>query len=173
MVHTKPQIHLPPENYRGRRIYFVTICTHCRLPIFADHREGRWALKHLQSAAARHDFLLHEFCAMPDHLHFLAEGTTGNSNLISFTDRFKQYTGFGYRQRHAAILWQKRFHDYILRRGDVIEDVAVYIWMNPVRKQLCDGPDQYPLSGSQTIAWMKVQKKEPPWQPPWPHARAM
>jgi putative transposase len=140
-------IRLSPENYRGRRSYFVTICTHLRHPVFADQTEGRWVLTHLVSAAAQNNFSLHAFCVMPDHLHFLTEGTTDDSDLIRCANAFKQQTAFEYRKQCPNILWQKRFHDYILRRADAIESVAAYILMNPVRKNLCVNAEEYSLSG--------------------------
>jgi hypothetical protein len=54
-----------------------------------------------------------------------------------------------------------------LRPSDAIEDVACYIWWNPVRKHLCANPREYPLSGSQTLDWMKHSWLAPRWQPPW------
>jgi REP element-mobilizing transposase RayT len=148
-------IRLSPENYRGRRLYFVTICTHLRHPVFLDQTEGHWVLTHLVAAAARNNFSLRAFCVMPDHLHFLTEGTTDDSDLIRFANAFKQRTAFEYQKRCPNVLWQKRFHDYILRRADAIENVAAYIWMNPVRKNLFVNAKEYFLSGSQTIDWMR------------------
>jgi hypothetical protein len=59
-----------------------------------------------------------------------------------------------------------RYYDHILRPNEVIEDVACYIWWNPVRKGLCEDPRLYPLSGSQTIDWMKKSPRTN-WTPPW------
>jgi putative transposase len=160
-------IRLSLENYRGRRLYFVTVCTHLRLPVFADQANGDWVLRHLVDSAARNNFRLHAFCAMPDHLHFLGEDTADDSDLVTFTNAFKQQTSFEHRRRHGDFLWQKRFHDYILRRSDAIENVAAHIWMNPVRKNLCVNAWEYFLSGSQTIDWMKFAAAQGQWQPPW------
>jgi putative transposase len=104
---------------------------------------------------------------MPDHVHFLAEGPTDGCDLRRFAEGFKQRTGFEYRSRNDAMLWQKRFHDYVLREGDAMENIACYIWMNPVRKGLCAKPEEYPLSGSQTIEWMKRVTCRVRWSPPW------
>src|ERR1700682_982335 len=160
-------IHLPAQNYRGKRLYFVTICTEHRRPVFADRQEGHSVISHLLTHAAQNDFLLHAFCAMPDHLHFLAEGTMDDSDLLELAGSFKQRTGFEYRRHSAETLWQKRFYDYILRRSDPIEAVACYIWMNPIRKNLCAAPEQYPFSGSQIIDWMNRASLGALWLPPW------
>ena len=104
---------------------------------------------------------------MPDHLHFVAEGMEDTCDLVKFVNDFKQRTSYEYRQSHRRQLWQTRFHDHILRRADAVEDVACYIWMNPVRKGLCTDPSLYPLSGSQTIEWMKRCFSGTAWTPPW------
>jgi putative transposase len=145
----------------------VTICTEHRRLLLADPMEARRVISHLLTHAAQNDFLLHAFCAMPDHLHFLAEGTTDDSDLLRLVGSFKQRTGFEYRRHSTATLWQKRFFDYILRRSDAIEAVACYIWMNAVRRNLCASPEQYAFSGSQTIDWMKRASGGPRWLPPW------
>jgi len=103
---------------------------------------------------------------MPDHLHFLAEGMANGSDLVKFVDAFKQRTAYEFRRSHRQQLWQTRFYDHILRSTDAVEDVACYIWMNPVRKGLCADPHLYPLSGSQTIDWMKCSFAGEEWVPP-------
>jgi len=104
---------------------------------------------------------------MPDHVHFLAEARAEGCDLLKLVDAFKQRTGYEYRRRHECALWQPRFYDHVLRRSDPIEGVALYIWMNPVRKNLCVDPRAYPLSGSETIEWMSKIESGMEWMPPW------
>jgi len=104
---------------------------------------------------------------MPDHLHFVAEGLEDTCDLVKFVNDFKQRTAYEYRQSRRQQLWQTRYYDHILRTADAVEDVACYIWMNPVRKGLCTDPSLYPLSGSQTIEWMKRCSAGTAWTPPW------
>ncbi|GAC1684583.1 MAG: hypothetical protein PVS2B2_23600 [Candidatus Acidiferrum sp.] len=104
---------------------------------------------------------------MPDHLHFLAEGNTPQSNLLPFITTFKQRTSFAHKNRTGGPLWQTKFYDHILRAPDELESVACYIWANPVRKRLCEDAATYPLSGSQTLDWEKLSANLNLWQPPW------
>jgi REP-associated tyrosine transposase len=158
---------LPTENYLGRRTYFVTICCAERRPVFTDLPAGHETLSKLFALAAKHGFSLHSYCLMPDHLHVVAEGTTDGSDLLKFVHGFKQQTGYEYQRAHQQQLWQTRFYDHIVRSADDLEDVNCYIWMNPVRKGLCSEPRLYPLSGSQTIEWMKKPLTVSAWVPPW------
>jgi len=161
------RLRLPQQDYRGRRIYFTTICCADRRPSFKDLSTGHWALSQLSALAAQHSFSLHSFCLMPDHLHFVAEGMAETCDLVNFVNAYKQRTAYEYRQSHRQQLWQTRFYDHILRSADAVEDVACYIWMNPVRKGLCTDPSLYPLSGSHTIEWMKRCTSGTVWTPPW------
>jgi putative transposase len=164
------EIRLRAEEYHGCKIYFVTVCCEKRRPIFAEESRGRWVLAHLLSACSRDHFTLHAYCIMPDHIHVVVEGATPTCDLLKFVNAFKQRTGFEHRRTCGGALWQTRYYDHILRPRDHVEDVACYIWWNPVRAGLCTKPKEYPLSGSQSIEWMKCSEPAPMWQPPWKQA---
>jgi len=163
----KKQLRLPHSEYIGRRAYFVTVCTEDRATYFSDPATGRWLLEKLIATAAGSTFALHAYCAMPDHVHFVCEGLTDTCNLIKFVEGFKQRSAYEFSKTQHHRLWQRRYYDHILRPSDAIEEVACYIWWNPVRKGLCVDPHQYSLSGSQTLDWMKHSSLAPQWQPPW------
>ena len=69
MSERRKAIRLATINYRGRRIYFVTLCCAKRHHAFLDERAAHDALDQLMASAAHHDLLLHAYCLMPDHLH--------------------------------------------------------------------------------------------------------
>jgi REP-associated tyrosine transposase len=167
MPFNRKNIRLAPRNYLGYGIYFVTICSHNRNPYFADTSLGHVVLGHLISLATGHSFLLHAFCLMPDHLHFLSEGNSPQSDLLPFITAFKQRTAFAHKNRADGPLWQTKFYDHILRPRDRMELVASYIWANPVRKGLCEDAASYPLSGSQTLDRKRLCANSIVWQPPW------
>jgi putative transposase len=104
---------------------------------------------------------------MPDHVHLVAEALADTCDLVRFLDGFKQRTAYEFSKRQGTRLWQRRYYDHVLRTNETIEDVACYVWWNPVRKKLCTEPRQFPLSGSQTIDWMKQSAAAPRWKPPW------
>ena len=160
-------LRLAATEYIGRRIYFVTVCTEGRAKHFVDTTLGRWIAEKLVSKAARQQFLVHAYCVMPDHLHFVVEGTEEYSNLIRFVERFKQETAYEFSKTRAMRLWQHRYYDHILRSANELEDVACYVWWNPVRQGLCGEPGEFPLSGSLTIDWMIRGRKRGEWKPVW------
>jgi putative transposase len=84
---------------------------------------------------------------MPDHLHLLLAGEE-NSSLKDFMKIFKQRSGFYFKQRYNAPLWQPSYYDHVSRKEESLEEVARYIFENPVRKGLVDDWREYPLLGS-------------------------
>ena len=160
-------LRLPATHYLGRQAYFVTICTEERADFFSREETGRWVVDELVSGAASANFLLHAWCAMPDHVHFVAEGRNDSCHLVKFVDGLKQRTAYAFSRSEKKRLWQRRYYDHVLRPNDAIEDVARYLWWNPVRKGLCARPQDYPLSGSQAIDWMKRAAAATGWVPPW------
>jgi REP-associated tyrosine transposase len=158
---------LSPEQYFGHQIYFITICCDHRRAHLADAKNAEFVLRLLLECAANCSFRLHAYCIMPDHIHFLAEGLHQDSDLREFVRIFKQRSAFEFRKLQGQCLWEMSYYDYILRPSDAIEEVASYIWWNPVRRQLCTEPREFPFSGSQTIARMYRSLLGAAWTAPW------
>lgn len=154
------------EKYRGRGRFFVTTCCEGRREFLREADLAKGIIESLREQSDRCSFAVHAYCVMPDHMHFLAEGKSDTSDLIRFVKTFKQVTGYAYQGRIKGRLWQRSFYDHILRSGDSDEDVAWYIWMNPVRKGICGEPGEYAFSGSFSLPWPKSQPNEL-WIPPW------
>jgi REP element-mobilizing transposase RayT len=104
---------------------------------------------------------------MPDHVHLLTQGLTPTTNLLGFLKDLKRQTGYDYKQQTAQQLWQKKSYDHALRSTDPPDQVAWYIWMNPVRAGLCTTVNDYPWSGSLTGAGPSSPPPNKPWSPPW------
>ena len=146
---------LARHNYVGRGIYFVTVCCDRRVPHLQNPSVASRIMALLIECAARYSFRLHAFCVMPDHVHILAGGAHDDCDLLEFIRVFKLRSAFEFRQSHYCRLWEMSYYDRILRPSDSIEEVAVYIWWNPVRKGLSAHPGDFPYSGSQTIDWIE------------------
>jgi hypothetical protein len=104
---------------------------------------------------------------MPDHFHFLIEGTTLASDLLAMVKAFRIKTSRAYFLKTNKILWQKKYYDHILRGHDVPEAVAWYIWLNPVRKGLASVPGEFPFAGSFSGLVARLKTAPKTWTPPW------
>jgi len=84
---------------------------------------------------------------MPDHCHLLVY-TEGNITIIDFIKKYKQITGYYFKQKYSKKLWQKSYYDHIVRDSEDIDEFIAYIFKNPVRSGLVDDWYEYPYSGS-------------------------
>ena len=72
---------LSVKNYFGCQTYFITICCDRRTKYLASSPFALGVVQILLECATSQAFLLHAYCVMPDHIHFLAEGTHEGSDL--------------------------------------------------------------------------------------------
>lgn len=165
----RKNIRLPVERYQGQHFYFVTACFDKRHPYGNQPKLARWVIQRLREHAAMKHFLIHAYTLMPDHLHFLAEGTNGNCDLLPFVASFKKETGFEFESKEKRRLWQIKYYDHILRSKPSVAAVCWYIWLNPVRKGICRNHGEYAFSGSFTEQGTQLLNKPPVigWVPTW------
>lgn len=153
-------------DYKGYYRYFITICTHDRLPLFKDDTLVEQLIEALRNKSDIFGFKVWTFCFMPDHLHLLLEGISPDSDLKRFISSYKQYTGYHYKkyvaqgfspaqkggfspaQKKKSNLWQPSYYDHILRKDEDILHIARYILDNPVRKNLVKHFLDYEFVGS-------------------------
>ncbi len=125
----------------------VTMNTHERHPFFRDPSLVENCLALLLSLAGTSLHQVVAYCFMPDHLHLLLQGTSEIADLAPFLKKFKQITGYRFKQAAGGQLWHRSYHDHVLRREEDIAEVAAYIWNNPVRAGLAEICESYPYSG--------------------------
>jgi putative transposase len=165
----RKSIRLPRPNYQGHLLCFATLCFDQRAAFASDPAVAHWLIATLHKCASRKFFLTHAYCVMPDHMHFLIEGTGPNADVLSMARSFKQETGYLFSQRKHQRLWQTKWYDHLLRTGESLEAVCWYIWLNPVRKGICDNPRDYPFLGSFSDCGSRLSQynTRPTWMPPW------
>jgi putative transposase len=165
----RTDIRLPSKFYFGTGIYFATICTYQRRRAFTSPALCGATIGILQGVSIDTGFMVHAYCLMPDHVHVLIQGTRSHCRLQTFISRWKQMTGFKFRDGSGNYFWQKGFYDCVLRKSGDIDSVAWYVWMNPVRAKIVRRPNEYPYSGSFTVPWPVVTSPRTAdiWIPPW------
>jgi putative transposase len=135
-------------NYSESQCYFVTVCTDNRKPLFVNSSLNNALVEQLIDHARAHAVVLYAWCLMPDHCHLLVEMPEGGLSLSAWVGGFKsRSTLLAWSLGFHGPLWQGRFYDQILRRAEELEQVALYIVHNPVRKGLAEPWDEYPWSG--------------------------
>jgi putative transposase len=140
--------HLKAFDYVGLHRYFLTFCTDDRRPYFVDRQHVDVVLGQVLRAAADTDFAIIAYCFMPDHVHLLIEARSETCDGLQFITRAKQFSGYHFKQRFKAPLWQRYGYEHVLRGDEDTLSVARYIVENPVRARLVTRVEDYPFLGS-------------------------
>ncbi len=158
---------LPGSYYIGQRWYFITACTGAGRPHFPRGQLMRVLLDLLRKQCSICLFDVYAYCFMPDHLHLELVGLSGSSDAIMLLHDFKGIATSEARAMDVRNLWEKGFHDHILRDDDDHNAVAWYIFNNPVRKGLVKDPRDWPYSGSWMFDWKRPVAPLSGYVPPW------
>ena len=126
--------------------YFVTSDTWERRALFQAESWARLFLKTLVSHRGE-DYLLHEFVLMPDHFHLLMTPSTSLEHAVQLIKG-----GFSYRVKKEigsnAEVWQRGFSDHRIRDVEDYDKHLHYIHLNPVKRHLCERPEEYRYSSA-------------------------
>ena len=139
---------IPHYPYVGVQRYFITACTHGRREYFTDPAVVTLVVDAFIQAAEEHAMTIVVYCVMPDHVHLLLDGDHDGADMQAFMKLAKQRTGFRFKRRYGAPLWQDGYYDHVLRGEERTEEVVLYTVMNPVRKKLVATALEYPYWGS-------------------------
>ena len=136
---------LPGFDYSTNRKYFVTVCTHekkkilssveyvgeglCALPQIKLTETGNLVDESIRLPENMSGVLIEKHTIMPNHIHLLIElsaGGHGNPPLQDVIGRIKSYTTY----RYGGKLWQRSYHDHIIRSESDYLKIWTYIDSN-------------------------------------------
>ena len=146
--------------YHNGGIYFFTLVTYQRRPIFSVPISRNILLDSLERTQKFHPFTNLAYCLLPDHLHFLwqmPENDSAYSMRISllksyFTKKYKQiFPGESLRsesrtKRRESNVWQRRFWEHVIRDQEDFNQHMDYIHYNPVKHGLVTSPSEWESS---------------------------
>jgi putative transposase len=121
--------------------YFVTICADKQLPLLVEPRAIQ-AIEQSISKTREFGALVHCYCIMPDHLHMLISLVNCGRNMSRLLHGFK----YSASRKAGRRLWQRSFHDHILRPSENPKEICRYILENPIRKGLVADFNQWPYA---------------------------
>ncbi len=135
--------------YVPNSLIFITNVVHLREPVFAQPANMELLRSVLHNVKELHPFQMLAYVFLPDHFHILIR-PTGSSNFSKImqslkTNFSKQYSGqMGIPP--GIKLWQKRFHDHVIRDESDLQRHMDYIHYNPVKHGLVSRPEDWPYS---------------------------
>lgn len=147
MHHRRPP-RLPQVCYTGRNVYHVVCATWNRASRLANWLVVCPLRSELLRLSVDHEFAVHAYCFMPNHVHVLLEALSERSILTEYVARWKQITGYRYKQDWGERLWRPGYYDHVLREEESCRTVAWYIMENPVRAGLARRIGEYPFAWS-------------------------
>lgn len=140
-------------DYSQGGTYFVTVCTHQRDALFGGVVDREMVLNDLgsivqttwESMPSRFPTIsLDQFVIMPNHMHailFLGAvveprvlGTGAAPTLGTVLRAFKSISAIAC-NRHRGLtgvpVWQRNYHDHVIREGRALESIRRYVFANP------------------------------------------
>ncbi len=139
-------------DYSSNGYYFVTVCTQNKQKVLCDIvGEGLCALPNIKLTPIgeivnnaicyindnHNDVLVDKYVIMPNHIHLIVAIKTGGDGtpplqLYDIIGRLKSFTTNQYGDK----LWQRSFHDHIIRGEKDYREIWEYIDQNPLRWEL-------------------------------------
>jgi REP element-mobilizing transposase RayT len=127
----------------------ITTCTSGRQPVLPSGSMPGIIDAGLRAASEGVPVELFVWCLMPDHFHALV-APDKEGNVVDWVRRFKGRVAADARQQGLRNLWQRSFHDHVVRVEEAVSDVVSYILANPVRAGLVEDWRKWPHHGSLT-----------------------
>ena len=133
---------IPGYSYAAPNYYFITICTYEKACIFGKPHElneyGTWAKEYLEKIPVLYSSVkLDKYVVMPNHIHgiFVLESEKqedSSTNICTIVGQYKMSVTKKIRMREPKKqVWQRSFHDHIIRNQESYEKIWNYIEDNP------------------------------------------
>lgn len=132
------------------RIYFITVVTKERKPIFKNEENVHLLFSVLRDVKTIHPFESIAHCVLYDHVHLMIKPADIENHNISrimhsikknFTERYKLKACL-----QKASVWQRRFYDHVIRDDEGFNKHLNYIHYNPVKHRIVNNPKDYEFS---------------------------
>ena len=152
---------LPAQAYTSAdQVYFITICTENKEHRFHDRALAESVIESLLWCRESYKWVLICYCLMPNHLHLMtlpsadrsgirSAGARGDvpDGILEDIARFKSYTTrLWWKSGGKGALWQSSSYDHVFCYNEPIEEGAMYVLDNPVRKDIVSNWEDYPFS---------------------------
>ena len=130
---------IPNYNYGLPNYYFITICTHNKKCLFGKpgvlNRFGQYAEDCILNIKKIYpEVILDKYVIMPNHVHaiFIISGMKENKSISTVIGQYKKAVTKRIREIDLEMeVWQRSFHDHVIRNQAGYEKIWQYIDDNP------------------------------------------
>jgi REP element-mobilizing transposase RayT len=142
--YSRKPTRIPGYDYSTCNFYFITICTYEKKCIFGEpeqlNMQGKIAEEHIKRIHENYsDVNINQYVVMPNHVHMIIEvGCNANNPSIStLIGLYKAGVTKVIRQTFPQMeVWQRSFHDHVIRNQAGYEKIWTYIQNNPKKWEL-------------------------------------
>lgn len=134
--------------------HFVTFCCYHRRPLLTTDESRRIFESALERGRHSYRLYIYGYVVMPDHVHLLLSEPQqdtladalkslkqGVSRRLIGNFPLEPKAGWSGPPQH---FWQKRYYDFNVRNYSQFMEKLRYIHRNPVKRGLCDLPEEWP-----------------------------
>ena len=129
---------------QSRQSHFVTFCCFHRRQLFTSAAPKEIFERALERVRRAYGLCVYGYVVMPEHVHLLLSEPE-KATLADALKSLKQ----GVSRRligNAEHFWQKRYYDHNVRSYEKFTEKLRYIHRNPVRRGLCERPEDWAWS---------------------------
>jgi putative transposase len=130
--------------HQSGQTHFLTFSCYHRRPSFTTNESKQTFEVALERVRRNFDLCVYGYVAMPEHVHLLI-GESPHGTLADAVKSLKQ----GVSRRligEAEHFWQKRYYDFNIRNQRQFSEKLRYIHPNPVKRRLCERPEDWEWS---------------------------
>ena len=135
---------IPNYDYSKDNYYFVTICTYEKKCIFGTVREigryGKIAADSIDTLSSHYSNVsIDKYVVMPNHIHMIVVigckiEISDNPTLSQIIGAYKsEVTRLIHQSAPNEQIWQRSFHDHVIRNQRDYDRIWNYIHTNPLR----------------------------------------
>ena len=136
--YTRKSPRIPYYDYSTANFYFITICTSNHKCFFGTVSQlskiGKIAEEHIKKIQEHyHNVHVEKYVVMPNHIHMILNlSCSGENNVEQVIAQYKSgVTREARKLKPDLVLWQRSFHDHIIRNQKGFEKIWLYIEGNP------------------------------------------
>jgi REP element-mobilizing transposase RayT len=136
--------------------YHITTRGNQRQPIFLAERDRSALLEYFNEAHVKFGAVIHAYCLMENHYHFVLETPRGNlSKIMHFINT--SYTVY-FNKKHSRVghFLQGRYKAILVEKDTYALELSRYIHLNPVRAGIVVCPEEYPWSSLREYLGLKM-----------------
>ena len=139
MTKSRKPTRIPNYDYSQDNYYFVTICTHNKQCIFGKpgqiNRLGAIVAEEFEKLAIRYQTVkIDKYVIMPNHVHAIldVQESGENADLNVIIGQYKMAVTKRIRELKPGFeVWQRSYHDHVIRNQSRYERIWSYIEDNP------------------------------------------